>query len=230
MAPPASNLPFQSVCCVTRRRPYDSHSLSYPKKVTVCCKKFPILPRFAFPPSPDAERRLLELPSSSQTNLKATLRPHAARAVNVVNAEVTVILSPFPWQFLCECGRQYRTMLQTCSPEEAKRAVEVLAAQPLPPPGKPLAAPFGGRWLACPWDMPGYEFADTNPATLLPVFPENDLLLTLLSSLLLERHVVVYGPTFQAVTSVMMQCLALLAPLNWQHIFVPVVPGPSLRC
>jgi hypothetical protein len=232
MAPPSSSIEpalFKAFLVIRDDGRTTRAVYSYPQEGHRVLQKYPILPRFAFPSVPGCREGSMNYTFVLTDELGKRLYGHTQHLVSVIHAaEVIVILSPFPWcNFFANVASHYRS-LAAGNAEEAKRAVESLAAQPLPLPGKPFAAPFGGRWLARPWDMPGYEFADTNPATLLPVFPNNDDLLTLLSSLLLERHVVVCGPTFQAVTSVMMQCLALMTPFEWQHIFVPVVPGPEL--
>ena len=68
---------------------------------------------------------------------------------------------------------------------------------------------------------------DEAVATLLKRVPPSTVA-ALLCSLLHERRIVVTGSELESVSAVVHACAALLCPLTWQHLFLPVLPAGLL--
>jgi hypothetical protein len=112
-------------------------------------------------------------------------------------------------------------------------ALRALAAAPLPPPGGALPAPrvaggLGLPLLRVPADRgTGAANADVFFAPLLWRVPI-PAVLNLFAALLAERRVVITATDVSALSAAVHAAAAMLYPLTWQHIFLPVLPATLL--
>lgn len=139
-----------------------------------------------------------------------------------VNGDAVVSISPFPW-----CNFFYRLayLYRTNGPDGGQRIVRALCNCPTPPSGASFLTPSD---LSVKFTRP-YDrlcsFIDTSPVDMLAVFPDNDVFFSVLADLLLEKHVIIVGPNFPLVSSVIMSLQAYLAPFDWAHILIPILPS-----
>lgn len=54
-------------------------------------------------------------------------------------------------------------------------------------------------------------------------------ILSLFTSLLLERRVIFYSREITILSAITHSCMAMVYPFTWQHVFIPVVPKPLLE-
>jgi hypothetical protein len=112
-------------------------------------------------------------------------------------------------------------------------ALRALTAAPLPPPGGALPAPrvaggLGLPLLRVPADRgTGAANADVFFAPLLWRVPI-PAVLNLFAALLAERRVVITATDVSALSAAVHAAAAMLYPLTWQHIFLPVLPASLL--
>lgn len=142
-----------------------------------------------------------------------------------VNGETAVCISPYPWcNFFYRLAYLYRTNPQ----EGARDVVRALCRCGTPPSGADFLTPLDlGVKFTRPYDRL-CSFIDTSPLDMLTVFADNDTLFSVLTALLLEKHVVIVGPNFPIVSNVMMSLQALIAPFEWVHILIPILPSDLL--
>ena len=58
--------------------------------------------------------------------------------------------------------------------------------------------------------------------------PPFSVLITLLSALLLERHIILTSKSLQKLSDCCNAAIALIYPLEWQHVFIPILPRKLL--
>lgn len=136
------------------------------------------------------------------------------------NSEAVVVLSPYPWcNFFFRLASLYRA-----NGEDGKTVVRMLYDCATPPSGAPFLVPLEvGVTFTRPYDRL-CSFVDTAPARILEMFDICSLL-GVLADLLLEKHIIVVGPTFSIVSWTIMSLLALVAPFDWMHILIPILPS-----
>lgn len=142
-----------------------------------------------------------------------------------VNGEAVVTISPYPW-----CNFFYRLayLFVTNGGEGGQRVVKALCKCPTPPSGGMFNTPLDlGMTFNRPYDRL-CSFIDTAPLDLLVIFPNIDDLFSVLADLMLEKHVIVVGPNFSIVSNVVMSLQALVAPFDWMHILIPILPTSLL--
>lgn len=142
-----------------------------------------------------------------------------------VNGEAVVCISPYPW-----CNFFYRVAyLYRCNgPEDGQRVVKALCRCATPPSGAGFLVPLDlGVSFRRPYDRL-CSFIDTSPLDMLVTFPKTDDLFSVLSALLLEKHTIIAGPNFAVVSNVVMSLQALIAPFDWMHILIPILPTSLL--
>ncbi|EPY27336.1 hypothetical protein STCU_05802 [Strigomonas culicis] len=133
-------------------------------------------------------------------------------------------MSPYPW-----CNFFYRlAYLYRVNGEEGKNMVRALCRCSTPPSGASFVIP---REIPVNFRRP-YDrmcsFIDTAPLRMLAVFPNLDDLFSVLADLLLEKHIIIVGSNFSVVSTVVMSLQALIAPFDWMHILIPIVPSSLL--
>lgn len=141
---------------------------------------------------------------------------------NFANEESVVILSPYPWCiFFSRLASAFRS-----NGFEGRKVVQLLFQCHTPPSGAPFLVPSElGISFTRPYDRL-CSFVDTSPTLVLKTFTTSTLL-SILADLLLEKHVIIVGPSFSVVSTIIMSLLALVAPFEWVHILIPILP-PSL--
>ena len=101
-----------------------------------------------------------------------------------------------------------------------------LSHVPLPPPGV-VSLSFsvaGQRVLVSPPRHRDVPVVDAPLRNLLLLLRPRELL-TALSCLLSEQRIVVASSSVALLTPVAEALLAILAPLRWQHLYIPVLPA-----
>lgn len=143
--------------------------------------------------------------------------------MHTVTGEAYVCLSSYPW---CGFFQHVMHLYRVNGPHEhGKRMIRHLidcTDDRIPMPGQLFPFTMGGRRLQRPHDDVN-PFLDCYPGALLSVFT-TDQLLEIVASLLAERRVVIAGPTYGTVSSVILSLQALLAPFEWQHVLISVMP------
>ncbi|KAG5492716.1 hypothetical protein JKF63_01296 [Porcisia hertigi] len=143
-----------------------------------------------------------------------------------VNGEAVVAISPYPW-----CGFFYRLayLFVTNGNEGGQRLVKALCNCPTPPSGGMFNTPLDlGLTFNRPYDRL-CSFIDTAPLDMLVIFPDLDVLFSVLADLMLEKHIIIVGPNFSIVSRVVMSLQALVAPFDWMHILIPILPTSLLN-
>eukprot|EP00796_Vickermania_ingenoplastis_P005319 gene5319-3821_t len=135
------------------------------------------------------------------------------------NGEAVVVLSPYPWcNFFARLAHLFRA-----NGEQGKQVIKMLYGCHTPPSGAPFLVPLElGITFTRPYDRL-CSFVDTSPVSILEMF-EVDTLFMVLADLLLEKHIIVVGPSFSIVSTTIMSLLALVAPFDWMHILIPILP------
>lgn len=141
-----------------------------------------------------------------------------------VNGEAVVALSPYPWcNFFYRLADVYRSNTQS-----GRDIVKALCLCGTPPSGASFLTPLDlGISFRRPYDRL-CSFIDTSPLDMLMIFPDTDILFGILASLLLEKHIIIVGPNDALVSKVVMSLQALIAPFDWKHILIPIVPSRLL--
>lgn len=142
-----------------------------------------------------------------------------------VNGEAIVAISPYPW-----CNFFYRLayLFRTNGDEGGQHLVKALCKCQTPPSGGMFNTPLNlGMTFRRPYDRL-CSFIDTSPLDMLMIFPDITVLFSLLADLLLEKHVIIAGPNFSLVATVVMSLQALIAPFDWMHILIPILPTSLL--
>ncbi|KAK7201309.1 denn domain-containing protein [Novymonas esmeraldas] len=142
-----------------------------------------------------------------------------------VNGEAVVTISPYPW-----CNFFYRLgyLFVTNGTEGGQKLVKALCKCPTPPSGGMFNTPLDlGLTFNRPYDRL-CSFIDTAPLDMLVIFPNIDDLFSVLADLMLEKHVIIVGPNFSIVSNVVMSLQALVAPFDWMHILIPILPTSLL--
>ncbi|KAG5466877.1 hypothetical protein LSCM1_01054 [Leishmania martiniquensis] len=142
-----------------------------------------------------------------------------------VNGEAVVTISPYPW-----CNFFYRLayLFVTNGHEGGQKLVKALCKCPTPPSGGMFNTPLDlGLTFTRPYDRL-CSFIDTAPLDMLVIFPNMDDLFSILADLMLEKHIIIVGPNFSIVSNVVMSLQALVAPFDWMHILIPILPTSLL--
>lgn len=142
-----------------------------------------------------------------------------------VNGEAVVTISPYPW-----CNFFYRLayLFVTNGHEGGQKLVKALCKCPTPPSGGMFNTPLDlGLTFNRPYDRL-CSFIDTAPLDMLFIFPNMDDLFSVLADLMLEKHIIIVGPNFSIVSNVVMSLQALVAPFDWMHILIPILPTSLL--
>ncbi|KAG5491175.1 hypothetical protein JIQ42_01072 [Leishmania sp. Namibia] len=142
-----------------------------------------------------------------------------------VNGEAVVAISPYPW-----CNFFYRLayLFVTNGQEGGQKLVKALCKCPTPPSGGMFNTPLDlGLTFTRPYDRL-CSFIDTAPLDMLVIFPNMDDLFSILADLMLEKHIIIVGPNFSIVSNVVMSLQALVAPFDWMHILIPILPTSLL--
>ncbi|KPI85465.1 hypothetical protein ABL78_5486 [Leptomonas seymouri] len=143
----------------------------------------------------------------------------------LVNGEAVVTLSPYPW-----CNFFYRLayLFSTNGEGGSQKMIKALCKCSTPPSGGMFNTPLDlGMTFNRPYDRL-CSFIDTAPLDMLVIFPNIDDLFSILTALLLEKHVIIVGPNFSIVSNVVMSLQALIAPFDWMHILIPILPTSLL--
>ncbi|KAH9601801.1 cDENN domain [Trypanosoma melophagium] len=139
-----------------------------------------------------------------------------------VNGEAVVSLSLYPW---CRFFTRLAMFFRSNGYDFGKEIIIALFKSPTPPSGgsflMPANIPIG---FYRPYDRL-CSFIDTWPLELLTIFPDTSTLFSVLADLLLEKNIIVVGPNFGIVSHVVMSLQALIAPFDWQHILIPILPS-----
>lgn len=205
-----------------RRGPEIRIVWSYPLSSLLVSQKYPNLGKFIF-----TDRSLLdtslELGSTFVLTDGSGVRTYG-HCSNFVNEEAVVILSPYPWCiFFSRLANLFRS-----NGIEGKRVVQALHQCATPPSGAPFLVPLDlGIAFTRPYDRL-CAFVDTSPSMILRVF-DTSTLFNVLADLLLEKHIIVVGPSFSVVSTTIMSLLALVAPFEWVHILIPVLPSSLIH-
>lgn len=192
---------------------------SNPEPKHFIVNRFPVL-QFVFPTAVGCSEGSLSFTFVLTTSTGERVYGHT---LHTVTGDAMVCLSAYPW-----CGFFQHVMhaYRVNGPDEnGKRMIRHLlecTGPHIPKGGAHFPIPIGGRRLMRPSDNFA-PFVDTKPVALLSVF-STETLFEVLAALLQERRVVVVGPTFGAVSGVMLSLLALLSPFEWQHILTTVLP------
>uniref|UniRef100_A0A8C5D1P8 DENN domain-containing protein 5B-like n=2 Tax=Gadus morhua TaxID=8049 RepID=A0A8C5D1P8_GADMO len=105
----------------------------------------------------------------------------------------------------------------------------VLYEVPLPPPGRSLRFHGVQGPIVCQQpdatDLPLGEYPLGDAFALLGV----DNVVRLLTCVLLEMQVLLYSRDLQCLMTVAEGITCLLFPFQWQHIYLPILPGPLLH-
>ncbi|KAL7710117.1 DENN (AEX-3) domain/Stabilization of polarity axis [Lotmaria passim] len=142
-----------------------------------------------------------------------------------VNGEAVVVISPYPW-----CNFFYRIayLFSTNGEEGGHTMIKALCKCSTPPSGGMFNTPLDlGMTFNRPYDRL-CSFIDTAPLDMLVIFPNIDDLFSILTDLLLEKHIIIVGPNFSIVSNVVMSLQALIAPFDWMHILIPILPTSLL--
>ncbi|CAM43504.1 conserved hypothetical protein [Leishmania braziliensis MHOM/BR/75/M2904] len=142
-----------------------------------------------------------------------------------VNGEAVVTISPYPW-----CNFFYRLayLFVANGHEGGRRLVKALCKCSTPPSGGMFNTPLDlGLTFNRPYDRL-CSFIDTAPLDMLVIFPNMDDLFSVLADLMLEKHIIIVGPNFSIVSNVVMSLQALVAPFDWMHILIPILPTALL--
>lgn len=136
------------------------------------------------------------------------------------NNDIVVVLSPYPW---CNFFRRLASLYRA-NGGFGEKIVKLLFNSPTPPSGAPFLVPLDcGTSFMRPYDRL-CSFVDTCPFSVLEGFPTSRML-SILADLLLEKHIVVFGPSHSVVSNTIMSLLALIAPFDWMHILIPILPS-----
>lgn len=193
---------------------------SYPLLPELVLVEYPNLGKFVFTDRSSRDVSL-ELTSTFVLTNGTGVRTYG-HCSNFANEEAVVILSPYPWCiFFSRLASLFRS-----NGKEGRQLVQSLHRCSTPPSGAPFLVPLElGISFTRPYDRL-CSFVDTSPALVLETF-DTSTLLAILADLLLEKHVIVVGPSFSVVSTIIMSLLALVAPFEWMHILIPILP-PSL--
>lgn len=191
---------------------------SYPTPTTSVLVAYPTLNKFLF-----GEKTPLD--SSLDLNLTFVLtNENGVRTYGhctvFTSGEAVVVLSPYPWsKFFSRLAVLFRV-----NGEAGKEVVKDLYNCATPPSGAPFIVSLEhGISFTRPYDRL-CTFVDTSPDLALRVF-ETETLLSVLADLILEKHIIVVGHSFSMVSTLIMSLLALVAPFDWMHILIPVLPS-----
>ncbi|ORC92173.1 Suppression of tumorigenicity 5 [Trypanosoma theileri] len=196
---------------------------SYPESLDVVEERYPKMSQFVFSVSGTSY-------SVDELNHTFVLTDgHGVRlyghCTTFVNGEAIVSLSLYPW---CRFFTRLAMFFRCNGYDFGKELVLALFKSPTPPSGGSFHIPTNiPIAFYRPYDRL-CSFIDTWPLELLTIFPDTSTLFAVLADLLLEKHIIVVGPNFGIVSHVVMSLQALIAPFDWQHILIPILPSSLL--
>lgn len=195
---------------------------SYPAAPSSVLSDFPNLGKFVFPDRTSLDTSL-DLTYTFVLTNGSGIRTYG-HGTTFTNGEAVVSLSPYPWcKFFSRLAFLFRV-----NGEFGRKLVRTLHNCPTPPSGAPFLVPLDlGISFTRPYDRL-CSFVDTSPESVLEAFEVDDLL-RILADLLLEKHIVVVGPSFSIVSTMIMSLLALVAPFDWMHILIPILPSSLIN-
>ncbi|KAL6110378.1 dennd1c [Pungitius sinensis] len=204
-------------------------------------------PRFCFPYDIQRARESVAVQHFTfvLTDLEGCQRFGFCRLTNNTNT-CLCILSYLPWfEVFYKLLNNLADFLTKGQTKETKALLAALYEQPLPPADGSVTLQMGGQlWVSTEVSHPvghqkGQEgvpyFIAPDPKSL-PSIPENrnltelivavDVgnLLHLYASMLFERRILIFSSKLSTLTACVHALSALLYPMYWQHIFIPVLP------
>ncbi|KAK9539844.1 hypothetical protein VZT92_002333 [Zoarces viviparus] len=210
-------------------------------------ESFQTLPKFCFPYDIQRAREGVAVQHFTfvLTDLEGCQRFGFCRLTNNTNT-CLCILSYLPWfevfYKLLNNLADYLTKGQT---NETKALLAALYKQPLPPAAGSVTLQMGEHLLVStevshpvghPKGQEGVPYFIAPDPRSLPSIPENrnltelivavDVgnLLQLYASMLFERRILIFASKLSTLTSCVHALSAVLYPMYWQHIFIPVLP------
>ncbi|XP_031720366.1 DENN domain-containing protein 1B isoform X1 [Anarrhichthys ocellatus] len=210
-------------------------------------ESFQTLPRFCFPYDIQRAREGVAVQHFTfvLTDLEGCQRFGFCRLTNNTNT-CLCILSYLPWfevfYKLLNNLADYLTKGQT---NETKALLAALYKQPLPPPAGSVTLQMGEQLLVStevshpvghPKGQEGVPYFIAPDPRSLPSIPENRNLTELIvavdvgnllqvyASMLFERRILIFASKLSTLTSCVHALSAVLYPMYWQHIFIPVLP------
>jgi len=143
------------------------------------------------------------------------------------------VLSFFP------CFPMFAKMLEhvayqyeNCSSQDLSKFISELLAQPLPKPGETFEVNLNTSDSQTKWRFtrPNEEDSFLEHVAFEPLLNHLDpeMILILFASLLVERRTIFISSKLSLLSSCVQSLLALLYPLAWQHICIPVLPASLL--
>lgn len=197
---------------------------SNPTPKHVVTNKFPVQ-RFVFPPCTESHlRRSLCFTFVMTTSDGERVYGHT---LHLSTGEAMVCISPHPW---CGFFQQVMHLYRVNGVDEGQRMIRTLldasadAAHPAASNADRLGRlPASVKSMPCVGD-PFSPFVDAAPASLLHTFSVEKLF-EVIAALLAERRVIVLGPSYGSVSNLMLSLLAILAPFEWHHTLITVLPA-----
>ncbi|XP_068585014.1 DENN domain-containing protein 1B isoform X2 [Cebidichthys violaceus] len=183
------------------------------------------LPRFCFPYDIQRAREGVAVQHFTfvLTDLEGCQRFGFCRLTNNTNT-CLCILSYLPWfevfYKLLNNLADYLTKGQT---NETKALLAALYKQPLPPTAGSVTLQMVPYFIAPdPRSLP--SIPENRNLTELIVAVDVGNLLQLYASMLFERRILIFASKLSTLTSCVHALSAVLYPMYWQHIFIPVLP------
>ncbi|CUG89617.1 DENN domain-containing protein, putative [Bodo saltans] len=195
---------------------------SNPSPKHVVTNRFPVQ-RFAFPSySEEFLRQSLCFTFVMTTSTGERVYGHT---LHTVSGEAMVCLSAHTW---CGFFQQTMHLYRVNGADEGQRMMRTLldartnTDTPHSDPDLWRRLPASIRTLPAVYDAIS-PYVDSCPASLLHSFTIPQLF-EVIAALLTERRVVIVGPTHGSVSNVMISLLAVLAPFEYQHTLITILP------
>ncbi|XP_012339359.1 DENN domain-containing protein 1A isoform X2 [Apis florea] len=140
-----------------------------------------------------------------------------------------VILSALPWhEIFYKCLNNIATLMSNGTGEELWKFLETVYKSPVPIPGSSISIPVPNSKV---------NFVCQSPKQFqLPSIPENRNLteyysavdahnmMIIFASMLYERRIIFTSKRLSRLSACVQACNALIYPMIWQHIYIPVLP------
>lgn len=214
---------FEATCPVTRDRD-PGVQFTFPEDVTdeESCQ---ILPRFCFPYDMQRARDGVAVQhfTFALTDLEGCQRFGFCRLANT-SQTCLCILSYLPWfEVFYKLLNNLADYLSKGQTSEAKTLLCELYKQPIPQVSGSVTLSMVPYFIAPdPRSLP--SIPENRNLTELIVAVDVGNLLQLYASMLFERRILIFASKLSTLTSCVHALSAVLYPMCWQHIFIPVLP------